>query len=244
MKNAVIVTLRNSSKRLPNKSIMKVKGEFSAADIVLNRAKKVGLPVILATSDDQTDDIFESIAEKNNVKLFRGSRLNKIKRWYDCINFYKIDNFLQVDGDDLSYDYDIGKRAMEMISAENVDIICNPKNIVCGFFTYVMSRKAITELYKICPTENIDTDVISEYIKLAKLKIKEIELNEFEKDKNVRLTLDYQEDLEFFQKLYQKIDILESGKKIIEFLNSNKDIAMINYFKQKDYIENQEKFNE
>ena len=60
-------------------------------------------------------------------------------------------------------------------------------------------------------------------------------------DKKIRLTLDYPDDLRFFKELYKNIDILSSGKTIIDFCENNKSIMEINFHKHKDYLENQEK---
>ena len=110
IKDAAIVTVRNSSSRLPNKAIMKIKDQLRSIDIVISRAKKTGFAVIIATSTDKTDDVFEEIAKEHNVQLFRGALLNKIKRWHDCFQKFKVENALILDGDDLERSYDIGKR--------------------------------------------------------------------------------------------------------------------------------------
>jgi len=243
MKNIAIVTVRNSSTRLPNKAIMNVKRELKAIDIVLKRAKKTGFPVILATSISKEDDIFEEIAKKNNVKIFRGSLINKIKRWYECFNEFGIKSALLIDGDDLSYNYDIGKRAILQLSEKSVNLITHPKDIVTGFFTYAISKEGIDKLYSIAKSEEINTDVITRFIEKAELTSDLILLEDFEKNENVRFTLDYKEDLKFFKKLYDGIDILSTGKEILEYLDNHKEIIKINYHRQKEFLENQAKFN-
>lgn len=74
MNSAAIVSVRNSSTRLPNKAIMEIKNNFTSIDVVIQRAKKTELPVIIATSTSKEDDIFEDIAKKNDVEIFRGDR--------------------------------------------------------------------------------------------------------------------------------------------------------------------------
>ena len=243
MNNAAIVTVRNSSTRLPNKAIMNVTKELKAIDIVLKRAKKTGFPVFLATSISKDDDIFEEIAKKNNVQIFRGSLLNKIKRWFECFNKFGIDSALLVDGDDLSYNYDIGKRAILELNTQCVDLITHPKDIVTGFFTYAISKKGIDKLYSIAKSEEINTDVITKFIEKTNLTISLIPLENFEKNENVRFTLDYEEDLEFFRRLYDGIDVESNGKEILEYLEFNKDLIQINFHRQKEFLENQAKFN-
>jgi len=244
IRDVAIVTVRNSSSRLPNKAIMKIKGTLRSIDIVVERAKKTGLPVIIATSTATTDDIFVDIARQHNVHIFRGSLVNKIKRWYDCFNEFGIENALIVDGDDLSHNYDIGSRAMSKLKSDQFDVIASPQDIVTGFFTYAMNRNAIVKLYNVAPSEEINTDVITRYIEKAGLNISELELKDYERKKNIRLTLDYEEDLAFFRKLYENIDILESGKDIVDYLDKNNSISEINFHRQKDFLKNQAKFNE
>jgi len=244
MKDATIVTVRNSSSRLPNKAIMKIKGDLRSIDVVIERAKKTGFPVIIATSTAASDDIFEQVVKQHNVQIFRGSLLNKLKRWYGCFNKFGIEYALLLDGDDLSSNYDIGSRAMLKLKSNKLDIVGNPENIVTGFFTYAMSRNAIIKLYDVAPNDEINTDVIIRYIEKANLQISEIELQDYECNKNIRLTLDYEDDLEFFRKLYENVDIRESGKGIINYLEKNKSISEINFHRQKDFLKNQAKFNE
>ncbi|KAF6246737.1 acylneuraminate cytidylyltransferase [Nitrosopumilus sp. b3] len=243
MSDAAIVTVRNSSTRLRNKAIMNVKGELKTIEVVIKRAKKTGFTVILATSKSKDDDIFEEIAKKNNVKIFRGSLLNKIKRWFDCFNKFDIENALLVDGDDLSYNYEIGKRAISELKAKSVDLITHPKEIITGFFTYAINKKGIEKLYSIANLEETNTDVITRFIEKANLTSDLVILKEFEKNENVRFTLDYEEDLEFFRRLYKEIEIESSGEEILEYLKHNKEIIEINFYRQKEFLENQAKFN-
>ncbi len=243
MKDAALVTVRNSSSRLANKAILQIKENTRSIDVVIERAKKTGLPVIITTSTDPTDDIFVEIAKQHNVHIFRGSLLNKIKRWYDCFNTFHIENVLIVDGDDLAQNYEIGSRALSQLKTSNFDIITCPENIVTGFFTYAMKKVAIFKLFSIVPNDSADTDVIARYIEKAKLSITYVTLEDYEKNKSIRLTLDYKEDLEFFRKLYENVNVTETGKSIITFLENNKSISEINFHKQKDFLNNQAKFN-
>ena len=190
-----------------------------------------------------TDNIFEKIGKKHGVEIFRGALFNKIKRWYDCFSKYNIERALLIDGDDLSYDFDLAKRAMLNLKTSKVDMISHPDNIVTGLFTYAINKTAIKKLYDTVPNESTDTDVITRYIEQANLKTSYITLHDFEKNKDLRLTLDYKEDLEFFQKLYQNIGVLATGYEIINFLEKNKYLSEINYHKQKEYVKNQERFN-
>ena len=238
IKNAAILTVRNSSKRLPNKTIAEIKKNVSVIDIMIRTAKKTNFHVILATSTDSSDDSICEIAKKHKIEIFRGSLLNKIKRWNDCFELYAIENALLIDGDDLCYDFEIAKRAMDQLMRSDFDIISSPENIITGLFTLAVTRNVIKKLYTLVPQNDTDTDLFTHYFQKIKLKISYVNLKEFEKNKNIRLTLDYEEDLEFFKKLYDSIDIIEKGETIIKFLEQNKSIVDINFGRQKDFLKN------
>lgn len=222
---------------------MQIKDSYRSVDIIIERAKMTNIPVIIATSTDASDDVFVDIAREHDVRIFRGSLLNKIKRWHDCFNQFGIENALLIDGDDLSYDFDIGIRAMNELKSSKSEMMLYPKDIVPGFFTYAIKKSAIIKLYRLVSDEKSNTDVITKYIEKANLDISYVTLLEHEKGKNVRLTLDYEEDLSFFRELYKNIDILANGKKIIDFLMSDNSVVQINLFRQNDFLKNQEKFN-
>ena len=242
VKLGALVTVRNSSKRLPEKMLKEIKGNTKAIDVIVERAKKTNAIVIITTSTSLDDNIFEEVAKMHNVEIFRGSLTNKIKRWHDCFKEFNLDKAILIDGDDLSYDFEIGKRALKQLDS-STELIIHPKDIVCGLFTYAISKKGIEKLFNMVQNENIDTDVITKFLEKANLKSKHIELQEHEKNKAVRLTLDYTEDLEFFRKMYQELDTTTSSKNIIKYLNEHKTLPLINFHKQKDFLENQKKFN-
>jgi spore coat polysaccharide biosynthesis protein SpsF len=243
VKIAALVTVRNTSSRLPDKAIKTVFKNKRAIEIVIERAKKTGYEVILCTSVDQPDHVFEQIALENNIKIFRGDQKNKIRRWYGCFVKYKLDAALLIDGDDLLYDYNIGKRAIDQLMNEKLELLESPDNIVCGFFTYAISKAGITKLYSSGRVFK-DTDVITEFVNISGIKKGYIKLEDWEKDKQLRLTLDYEEDLEMFKTTFLKMDYLAEGKKVVDFYFNNPSISNINLFRQQDFLDNKQKFNQ
>ena len=118
-----------------------------------------------------------------------------------------------------------------------------PENIICGYFTYAIKKEGINAIYNYANQENTNTDVITTFIKQSGIKIDALELNIWEKDKPYRLTLDYEEDLEFFKELIIGVGLDANGKKITEFLDHHPEIVKINIHRQADWANNQQKFN-
>jgi len=241
IKKAAIITVRNSSKRLPNKAIAKIKNDTTAVEVIIERGKKTGYQVILATSTHSSDDILYELGKKHKIEVFRGSLLNKIKRWYDCFNKYNIKEALLIDGDDLCYDYDIGKKAMNQLDSSGDDVIMSPRNIITGLFTLAINDNAIQKLYEVVPEDDKDTDLFMHYFEMVNLNTSYVNLKKHEKNKKIRLTLDYNEDLEFFRKIYETMNVTENSSEIINFLEKNKSIIKMNYHRQKDFLANKEK---
>ena len=92
---AIFITVRTGSTRLKNKSILKIKDKHTI-EYVIDAAKKskYAKDIILCTSTNPNDKILCDIAEKNNIKWFRGSEENKLKliclgKLYCCVGQYK-----------------------------------------------------------------------------------------------------------------------------------------------------------
>jgi spore coat polysaccharide biosynthesis protein SpsF (cytidylyltransferase family) len=83
--------------------------------------------------------------------------------------------------------------------------------------------------------------MIEPFIKKLKCKQKTLQVDKLYKSKNIRLTLDYKEDLVFFKKIFQKFSVIESTTKILKFLTNDKDISKINYFREASFLKNQKK---
>ena len=105
------ITVRTKSKRLPSKCLLSF-GDCNVIEHIIFRAKHYDLDPIICTSIDSSDDVLEEIANKNSVKIFRGSLINKIKRWYDCCNYYNIERFHTIDADDPFFDGELMKNRM------------------------------------------------------------------------------------------------------------------------------------
>jgi spore coat polysaccharide biosynthesis protein SpsF len=240
---AALVTVRNSSTRLPGKALEQITPDKKAIEIIIERAKLTGYEVIICTSTDQTDDVFEGVASANQVNIYRGNLHNKLTRWYDCINLNTFDYVLLIDGDDLLYDYNIGHRAINQLINSGLEMVSHPSDIVCGYFTYAISRMGAIKLYNASKTYT-DTDVITEFINMSDIIINDINLYDWERNKKLRLTLDYPEDLVMFRKFFQYNDYQIDGKEVVKFFENHPEIAEINYFRQSEFLINQQNFNQ
>ena len=99
-------------------------------------------------------------------------------------------------------------------------------------------------MFKIATNTQTNTDIITSYIEKADLQTNFVSLENYERNQNIRMTLDYKEDLLFFRKLYERNNIIENTKNIVDFLIDNENIVKINFHRQKDFLTNKEKFQD
>ena len=239
MNNFIIITARSNSTRLKNKILAKITPKYRSIDILIARASKIGLRIILATSNHKSDnDLVKYVKKKYSIDVFRGSLHNKLKRWHGCFLKYKIDYACMIDGDDLAFDHDMYKKNIFSKSLKKYNLVMYCKGIVTGSFTYILSKEVIKKLSN--QTKKIRyLDVLDGILKNNKFKIKKINiLKKFKKHK-IRLTLDYKLDLIFFKELFKFKSIYESTNNLIFFLLKKKSISDINYSLEDAWKKNQ-----
>ena len=64
-KEFVVITARSSSSRLRNKILFSINENTKVIDVIIERAKKIGKPIILATTVNKTDDNLVRYVKKN-----------------------------------------------------------------------------------------------------------------------------------------------------------------------------------
>jgi spore coat polysaccharide biosynthesis protein SpsF len=244
-KFACLITVRTGSGRLPCKAILDIRGK-KAIEHVIERAKNVKNAdmVVVCTSTESEDDILESIAEHHKVKCFRGSAKDRLGRMVNAIKKFEIDYIVTCDGDDLFCDPELIDIAIKQMLKNPCDIIKAPNNLICGAFTFCINKDALKRAYKMRTSD--DTEMYDYlFLKSGVFSIKELEINDpvFLCGDHIRATLDYQEDLDFFRKIFDefKIDINTVPlRKIIDLIQKKPEIARINFFRQNDYLQNRE----
>ena len=102
IKTAALVYSRSDSTRLPRKAFLPF-GNTNLISYVLERAIHLNVDeIILATTDRACDDEYLSVLKNkkfSDIKIFRGSCDNVVKRTLEALNENKIDRFCRINGD-------------------------------------------------------------------------------------------------------------------------------------------------
>ncbi len=119
----IIIQARSSSTRLPGKMLMEFVPGFELVAWVYERCATLGIPVIVATSDEQSDDELAAICVKRNIPLFRGSLTDVLGRFISCAESVGAKAIIRVCGDSPFVDISLMKRLCEKFSKGNCDYV-------------------------------------------------------------------------------------------------------------------------
>lgn len=245
MRNAIFITVRTDSTRLPQKALLKIL-DRPIIELVILRAKQVKDidRIVLCTTEQTNDDILVEIAKINGVDFYRGSAEDKLVRWLGATKMFDIDYFVTMDGDDLFCDPELMKLSIKQMEKENCDFIKAPQGLICGAFTYCIRTTALEKVCSIKDTS--DTEMMWVYFENTGLfKVSDLDaLAPIFYDNSIRLTLDYPEDFHFFTRVFEHFQCENNDvplRDIISFLKQYPEVAGINILRQEDYLNNQKR---
>ena len=210
----VFVLARLGSSRLPKKHIKKIGNEL-VIDHLIHRIKKAIKirKIVVCTTQLESDDELVNYLNKKNIEVFRGDNKDVIKRIRDAAEYYKTDIIIDVEGDKIYTDskyIDIiaekfKKSEVEYVTGNDSLTKFNPSHGIHGIIPAGFHVNAIEKMYKLKNIENTETGY-REFFLRDEFNVEFIvpkEINEFPKD--VRLFLDYQEDLDMAKKIFEEI---------------------------------------
>ena len=232
-----IIVARCSSSRLPNKALLKIQDRETIALLIerIKRCKSLD-KVILATSTDKSDDILEEIAKREGIFVFRGSLENLSFRFYEAAKYYKLDQIVRITGDDLLRDEGIIDSAVEshLYSSCNVTMT---DNMPYGTASEIFSLKTLETILNTVQ-EPKNTEYLEYYLENERY----FSVNRFKSDysfnSDIRLTLDYDEDFEFFKLIFDNLypkDNAFNLQNVLDWLAENPKAVDINKNKTLKY---------
>ncbi len=105
MKIGIIILCRFDSVRLPGKILKPILGK-PVLSYILERLATVdpNFDIIIATSNEQSDDPIESYCIDNKVSIYRGSKFNVAHRFLSCAENSNLDFAIRINGDNIFTD--------------------------------------------------------------------------------------------------------------------------------------------
>ena len=235
---AAFITVRTQSTRLPEKCLLPF-GEENVLEHVIRRAKHYHLDPIICTTIQEADDCIEAIAKRENAKVFRGSVANKLKRWLDCCDAFKLSRFHSVDADDPFFDGELVHQSMRLLS-KGYDVVAPTISSSKGDASvgYSLTRDIIKKACDLAESE--DTEMMWYYLeKVPGLRIT-ILPEKVRNPKDLRLTLDYEEDYWLLRSVKRMVGTFASREEVDEIFERNPDLYKVNWFRNEQWQQGQE----
>ena len=231
MKVTAIIQARMTSSRLPGKVLLPLANKPVLEHIVerLSYCKMID-KIVIATSDQNTDDILSSYCKDNNLLCFRGDLEDVLDRYYQASKIYNADPIVRITGDCPVIDPEVVDKVITGYLSGDFDIFGLsgefPDGLDCTVFSFSAIEKAWNEAKLKSEREHVGP-----YIENNPKIFKKGKLELFKGLESYRWTLDESNDYEFlsiiFNKLY-KPDSPFLTNEILKFIHDNPEMLKIN----------------
>lgn len=229
MKPLIVIQARTGSTRLPNKMIKPFYGEKSVLEILLQRLKmalnkKDYLEIVVATTDNPNDDAIVNICKKNGVEYYRGSEKDVLQRFVDVGKKYKAEKLIRICGDNVFLDTSVLKVLCATLEGSVYDYVAfetkdkTPSILThFGLFAEGVKLSALEDVVNRTNKAEFHEHVTNRIytapdIYTVKFFSIDDTIKGLEQHKDLRLTLDTQEDFKMQQTIYK--EMMESGTDI------------------------------
>ena len=240
--NIVISQARTGSTRLPNKVLLKILGKeilLHLIDRVL--AAKTVDHMIIATTDNPDDDVIVDLVKDydKKVSVFRGSENDVLDRYYQAAqavkdNFEDTPNIIRITSDCPLIDPEVVDLHISEFQQKKVDYLSSriekrtwPHGMELEIFTFEALKEAWQNAKEASEREHV-----TPYIYMnAREKYKLYEFRFKEDLSHYRLTIDYIEDYNFINKIFENLYPINPTfglSDIINLLRENPELTRIN----------------
>lgn len=237
MKTGIIIQARMTSTRLPGKVMLELCGRPVLKQLIerLKHAEHQ-IPIIIATTDNETDNVIADFAVKELLGLFRGSEEDVLSRYYLAAKNYDLDTVVRITSDCPLYDPFVLDEMLKLFRHEkDLDYLSNtlnnrtyPRGLDTEIFTFGALEKSYYEAKDADCREHV-TPYICRNMDKFKLK----EYLSLENHSELRWTLDTKEDYKLIQTIYQNLydknaDHFFSYQEVLEAYQTHPEWKKIN----------------
>jgi spore coat polysaccharide biosynthesis protein SpsF len=234
-----IIQARMGSSRLPGKVMMKVNNDdtvlsFLAKQLSYSKHMK---KIVIATTEQEGDDIIARSAKDMGIECFRGNRLDVLDRYYQCAKKFNFSTIIRITADCPLIDPHIVDLVIEKFKDSGYDYVTNslirtyPYGTEVEIFSFNTLETAWNNAKKLSEREHV-----TPYIYNNKHIFRIFNIEYPRNISHLSWTVDRSNDLKLVQSIILKIDkrpiLLED---ILDLIKKEPDLTDIN----KDRIPNE-----
>ena len=231
MKVGYLITARLKSTRLPKKLLIEIRGKPIISHMLdrLKLSRKID-EIVICTSINPEDRPLVDLAGANGVSYYCGDPEDVIARLSDAAKAFNFDYVLNITADCPFADPYYADRVVDAYIETGADLI-RTFELPHGAFSYGIKPEALSRVVKI--KADIHTEVWGRYFTDTGLfEVHDLPImNPFHRRPGLRMTLDYPEDLAFFEAvfghLYEEGSVF-SLDEILRLLDGHPEIIELN----------------
>lgn len=230
-----IVQARLGSSRLPNKIFLPFHGEATIFSLMVEKLQSIpDCDLIIATTDNERDNLIESKARELGVKCFRGSENDVLKRFIDAAEANGAEKIIRVCSDNPFLDRSAIEQLVETAERSKKDYISFNVNGLpsikthFGFWTEYVTLDALKKV-QMLTDEQLYHEHVTNYI-YANPDVFSIDWIEADSSiinrTDIRLTIDTQVDFNNAKTIYNDLTVdtkYPTIKQIVEYLDSHSE---------------------
>jgi spore coat polysaccharide biosynthesis protein SpsF len=210
----IILQARTGSTRMQEKVILPFYQEQSILDLLLKKVKKLAVPMILATTDNPSDDRICALATKHEVQVFRGSENDVLDRFVQAARQFGFSKIIRVCADNPFLDLAGMQTLIAGFEKSDADYLSfklagNKPSILThfGFWTEAVRLEALEKAQQLTGEKLYHEHVTSFiYGNPTLFNVQLIQANPLVFSRtDIRMTLDTPEDFEIQQKIFAAI---------------------------------------
>ena len=224
----IILQARTGSTRMPEKVILPFFQDQSILDLLLEKTKKLNVPVVLATTGNPFDDRICTLAEKHQVQVFRGSENDVLDRFIQAAKQNHFSKIIRVCADNPFLDVAGMKKLIDEFSDSKADYLGfqlagNKPSILThfGFWTEAVRLDALEKAQNLT-FEKLYHEHVTNFIygnpDLFNVQFIPADPLVFSRT-DIRMTLDTPEDFEIQQQIFATISKENPNFGIPEIVN-------------------------
>ena len=247
-KIVTVIQARMGSTRLPGKVMLPLAGK----PLIIRMQERISLSryageIVIAITDDESDDQLFKLCKQNNLNIFRGHSLDLLDRHYKAAKEYNAELVIKIPSDCPLIDPEIIDKVIQyyISNRDKFDFVSNlhPPTYPDGNDVEIMSFKVLENAW-INAKKDFEREHTTPYIweNPDKFRIGNLVWETgFDYSMTHRFTIDYKEDYEFIKKVYDELyednnrfglkDILALLAKKPEIKKINEMYAGVNWYR-------------
>ena len=202
----IITQARMTSTRLPGK-VMKEINHKSLLQYHIERLRKTGIPVAIATTVNETDTIISDFADRHEINCHRGSEHNVLSRFYETAKKFHFNTIVRVTSDCPLIDPHLIRNSIEKyVQLKNKNLYLSnalERTFARGFDFEIFSFHLLKEAHDNA-TEESDKEHVTPYIWNNRTgEVEFYHVTQLPKHGNLRITVDTADDFELIKALIE-----------------------------------------